>query len=178
MRITAGSMRGRVMQVPDIKGLRPTPSKVRQALFNILGDIQQQSFLDLFAGSGVMGIEALSRGATSVLSIEANSQAYAAMKSIQTSWDIEGWKIQHGELPQALPEYHFDVIYADPPYDQGFSAQIPQWLKQNNITFKTLVIEEASRVNVAWLAGMMPMKQRKYGDTTLYFFEASELLSV
>ena len=169
-------MRGRVMQVPDIQGLRPTPSKVRQALFNMLGDIEQQSFLDLFAGSGVMAIEALSRGAASAFSIEADREACVAMKHIQKLWNIEGWQVQQGVLPQALPEQHFDIIYADPPYDQNFATQIPQWLSQKNITFKTLVIEEASRVNVAWLAESMPIKQRKYGETTLYFFEASELV--
>lgn len=168
-------MRGRVMQVIDIKGLRPTPSKVRQALFNMLGDMDGLSFLDLFAGSGVMSIEALSRGAVSAYSIEDNHKACAAMKHIQTDWHIDGWHIHQGSLPQVLPEQHFDIVYADPPYEQGFAAQIPQWLSQKNITFKTLVIEEASRANVAWLAELMPIKQRKYGDTTLYFFEFSEL---
>ena len=171
MRITAGSMRGRVMQVPDIQGLRPTPSKVRQALFNILGDVQGKSFLDLFAGSGVMSIEALSRGAVSAQSIEAEAKACLAMKHIQTAWHIEGWHIHKGVLPHVLPtSAHFDVIYADPPYDQGLAEKIPQWLAEQGITFNTLVIEEASRVNVAWSAKMLPIKQRKYGETTLYFF--------
>ncbi|PCI03587.1 MAG: 16S rRNA (guanine(966)-N(2))-methyltransferase RsmD [Zetaproteobacteria bacterium] len=175
MRITAGSLRGRVMQVPNINGLRPTPSKVRQALFNMLGDMDGLSFLDLFAGSGVMSIEALSRGAISAYSIESEHKACAAMKHIRASWHIDGWHIHQASLPQALPEQHFDVVYADPPYAQGVAEKIPQWLSQKNITFKTLVIEEASRANVAWLAEMMPIKQRKYGDTTLYFFDCSEL---
>lgn len=164
-------MRGRVMQVPDIQGLRPTPSKVRQALFNMLGDVHGKSFLDLFAGSGVMSIEALSRGAVSAQSIEAESKACLAMKLIQTDWDIEGWHIHKGVLPHVLAtSAHFDVIYADPPYDQGLAEKIPQWLTEYGITFNTLVIEEASRVNVAWSAEMLPIKQRKYGETTLYFF--------
>ncbi len=70
MRITAGAMRGRVITVPNVPGLRPTPSKVRQALFNILGSVDGFRILDLFAGSGIMALEALSRGAASATSIE------------------------------------------------------------------------------------------------------------
>lgn len=164
-------MRGRVMQVPDIQGLRPTPSKVRQALFNMLGDVHGKSFLDLFAGSGVMSIEALSRGTASAQSIEAESKACLAMKHLQTAWQIEGWHIRKGALPHVLPtSEHFDIIYADPPYGQGLAEKVPQWLAEQGITFNTLVIEEASRVNVAWSVEMLPIKQRKYGETTLYFF--------
>jgi 16S rRNA (guanine966-N2)-methyltransferase len=166
-------MRGRTMLVPDIEGLRPTPSRAREALFNMLGDMQGDSVLDLFAGSGVVGLEALSRGATSLLSIEGDRDACKAMKAIQESWAVEGWDIQSSSLPKALPEgRHFNFIYADPPYDKGLAEQVPQWLAKRKISYDTLVIEEASRTRIQW-KGEAPVKQRKYSETTLYFFEPS-----
>jgi len=167
-------MRGRTMRVPDIEGLRPTPSRVREALFNILGDLHGASVLDLFAGSGVIGLEALSRGASSVLSIESNRTACQAMKVIEASWNIEGWTIQAGSLPKALPTgQHFDFIFADPPYNTGLAAQIPAWLAKQGITYEHLVIEESSRSRLQWKQDILPVQARKYSETTLYFFAAN-----
>jgi len=174
MRITAGHMRGRVMRVPDIEGLRPTPSRVREALFNMLDDIHGSSVLDLFAGSGVIGLEALSRGAKSVTCIEGDRAACKAMKNIQESWQVDGWTIQAGKLPQDLPSStYFDIVFADPPYNKGLAAQVPAWLKKNNVSYETLVVEEASQAKVDWKQGLSPVKQRKYSETTLYFFESN-----
>jgi len=162
------------MRVPDIEGLRPTPSRVREALFNMLGDIQEKSVLDLFAGSGVIGLEALSRGVKHVTSIEGDRAACSAMKSIQESWKVEGWTIQTGKLPQDLPSFtYFDVIFADPPYNKGLAEQIPAWLKKSNISYDTLVVEEGSQARVNWKQGFAPTKHRKYGETTLYFFASN-----
>ncbi len=173
MRITAGNMRGRTMHVPDIEGLRPTPSRVREALFNILGDIHDKTMLDLFAGSGVIALEALSRGAAHVTSIDGNRQACSAMTKIKESWPVAGWDIHTGKLPRALPDgQYFDLVFADPPYGKGVAEQIPGWLSKANISYNTLVIEEASRSRLRWKEGMEPGKQRKYSETTLYFFEA------
>lgn len=164
-------MRGRTMRVPDIEGLRPTSSRAREALFNILGDIQGFSVLDLFAGSGVMGLEALSRGASSLISIEADRAACQAMKLIQETWHIEPWTIHCGSLPKALPEpQHFDFIYADPPYAKGLAEQVPVWLEKKGIRYDRLVIEESSQSRPQWKT-QRPVQQRKYSETTLYFFE-------
>ena len=166
-------MRGRTLRVPDIEGLRPTPSRAREALFNILGDIQDCSILDLFAGSGIVALEALSRGASSALSIEVDAQACKAMKTIQEDWDLNAWAVQQGALPHVLPTAkHFNIIYADPPYGKGLAEQIPLWLSKQGITFDTLVIEEATRSNLKWKQACQPTKSRKYSETTLYFFEA------
>ncbi len=168
-------MRGRTMHVPDIEGLRPTPSRVREALFNILGDMQGKTVLDLFAGSGVVGLEALSRGASAVISIEDNKRACQAMQNIQQTWPVDGWTIQTGKLPQALrSKQHFDFIFADPPYDKGLAEQVPVWLAKAEISYDTLVVEESTRTHAKWKKDFMPSKQRKYSETTLYFFEAEQ----
>jgi len=171
-------MRGRTMDVPDIQGLRPTSSRVREALFNILGDVSGYAVLDLFAGSGVMGLEALSRGASSLHSIESERKACLAMQGIQSSWNIDHWTISSGKLPASLPSErsHFDLIFADPPYEQGLSVQIPTWLRKHNISYEHLVVEESSRAKLTWKGDFMPVSQRKYGESTLYFFapEASQ----
>ncbi len=165
-------MRGRTLRVPDIEGLRPTPSRAREALFNILGDIQNYTVLDLFAGSGVMSLEALSRGAAQALSLEADKKACTAMQKVQSDWCVEGWTIQKGVLPKTLPsDTHFDFIYADPPYAKGLAEQVPVWLEKHHITFDLLVIEEASRTKLEWKEGYLPNKSRKYSETTLYFFQ-------
>ncbi len=163
-------MRGRVMKVPDIEGLRPTSSRVREAVFNSLGDVQGLSFLDLFAGSGVMALEALSRGVTSAYSLEQNRQACQAMRVLEEAWSVEHWNISTGILPHALSTLpsHFDIIYADPPYQQGFAAQIIPWLSNASITYQSLIIEEASAAHITWAEP--PYKQRQYGESTLYFF--------
>ena len=166
-------MRGRTLRVPDIEGLRPTPSRTREALFNILGDIQDYTILDLFAGSGMMALEALSRGASSALSIDMDRQACKAMKAIQRDWHLDAWRVRQGSLPHALPAAtHFNIIYADPPYGKGLAEQVPLWLARQDITFDTLVIEEATRAHLKWKQAYQPSASRKYGETILYFFQA------
>ncbi|MCF7821996.1 MAG: 16S rRNA (guanine(966)-N(2))-methyltransferase RsmD [Mariprofundaceae bacterium] len=174
MRITAGRLRGRVLNVPDLPGLRPTPSRVREALFNILGDVDGWEMLDLFSGTGIMAVEALSRGAASACSIEQHPGACRLMRENCKRLNPEGWDIIKGTLPAALNRLEnrsFNLIFADPPYDQGIADKIPAWLDENSITCRHLVIEESSRANPMWPEGWIATRSRRYGDTTLYFFD-------
>jgi 16S rRNA (guanine966-N2)-methyltransferase len=173
MRITAGTYRGRVLHVPNLPGLRPTPSRVREALFNILGDIDGFSMLDLFSGTGIIAIEALSRGAISATSIEQHHKACLLMHECQNQLTLDNWNIVKGRLPTALnlvENSAFDLIFADPPYDQGIAEQIPKWLDEHGINCRQLVIEEASRAKPLWPENWTPTQSRRYGDTTLHFF--------
>jgi len=174
MRVTAGQFRGRVIQAPDLPGLRPTPSKVRQALFNMLGDISGLTVLDLFAGSGIMALEALSRDAGSAISIEQNGRATEAMQAVRDKIDIDNWKIIKGRLPgalQQLREQPFDLIFADPPYEEGIAEQVPVWLDENRIICEQLVIEESSRSGPVWPENWTLTQSRRYGDTCIHFLE-------
>ena len=154
-------------------GLRPTPSKVRQALFNILGPIDGFTMLDLFSGSGIMSLEALSRGVDSVLSIEQNRKLTKTLSNIRTAWGLEsGWQIQSAPVEKGLANLYqqsFDLIFADPPYQQGFAEKLPGWLDQFEIACGQLIIEESSHVKPHWPEGWRHEQSRCYGDTTLYF---------
>ncbi|MES0372587.1 MAG: 16S rRNA (guanine(966)-N(2))-methyltransferase RsmD, partial [Mariprofundaceae bacterium] len=174
MRITAGTYRGRVLNVPDLPGLRPTPSRVREALFNILGDINGWNMLDLFSGSGIMAIESISRGAASATSIEQHPQACQLMQESHSLLELDNWDINKGTLPAALRKlenHSFDLIFADPPYDQGVAEQIPVWLDENGLKCQQLVIEELSKATPAWPENWTLTQSRRYGDTTLHFLE-------
>jgi len=177
MIITAGVLRGRRLSVPDLPDLRPTPAKVRQALFNILADVEGMRVLDLFAGSGVIGLEALSRGAASLISIEQQRRATRNMEQICAEWGLnDQWKIYTNGVERALTPLtgqHFDLIFADPPYKQGFCELLPQWLDRQQIGCDKLVIEESSRVDPQWPAGWTCEQSRRYGDTTLHFLSRS-----
>jgi 16S rRNA (guanine966-N2)-methyltransferase len=174
MRITAGTHRGRVLSVPDLPGLRPTPSRVREALFNILGDIDGWKVLDLFAGSGVMSIEALSRGAASATAIEQHHKACQLMQAYGQQLGLERWQIIKGSLPSILSRIEnssYDLIFADPPYNQGFAEQIPLWLDEHGISCSQLVIEESSKAAPKWPEHWTLTQSRRYGDTCLHFLE-------
>ncbi len=174
MRITAGEFRSRTLSVPDIDGLRPTSSRVREAIFNMLGDIQGWKILDLFSGSGVMAIEALSRGAEQVISIEQDRNACHHLRLLAKKFHVENrWIIQQATLPKALKLIEgqsFDWIFADPPYHMGIAEQVPLWLQQEHIITSSLIIEESVRAKPKWPLGWQA-SSRRYGDTNLYFLQ-------
>ncbi len=173
MRITAGSMRSRIVPVANVAGLRPTPAKVRQALFNILGPVDDFDLLDLFSGSGIMALEALSRGARSAQSIERNHQAVKALKQtrehlkLEELWHIKQMSVEKGI--KLLSGSSFDLIFADPPYAQGEAENVLKLLDMHDITCHQLVIEESSRYQPVWPEGWICSQSRPYGDSCLHF---------
>ncbi len=173
MRITAGALRGRIVRVPDVAGVRPTPAKVRQALFNILGDIEGMRILELYAGSGIVALEALSRGASRVVSVERQRQCVARMRAICREWQLAArWRIIQAPVQRALTELadsRFDLVFADPPYGSGQAEALPAWLDRHAIDCRLLVIEESARTNLAWPSGWHETQSRRYGDTCLHF---------
>lgn len=127
MRINAGEWRSRVLRFPDAAGLRPTPERVRQTLFNWLGqDLTGLHCLDLFAGTGVLGFESLSRGANSVVLVESQGQVAQALRDNQTALQATQAQILQQDAMQFLAQnrQRFDVIFLDPPYQQGWLEKI------------------------------------------------------
>jgi len=182
MRITAGTLRGRVIQVPSVPGLRPTPSKVRQALFNILGSVDGFQVLDLYAGSGIMALELLSRGAASAISVEQDHRAVKAMQQSRDILKLSGhWKILPTSVEKSLTSQmgaYFDLIFADPPYAQAYAEAVPTLLDQFGISCGQLVIEESARIEPAWPDNWFCQQSRRYGDTCLHFLLSKQAGSV
>lgn len=128
MRIIAGKYRTRTLHAPRGLDTRPVLGKVREALFNVLGGVEGLSILDLFAGTGAVGIEALSRGAVSLVAIE---QAGAACAAIEKNLTMLGEKAEviRGDVFSALNRLKasgrsFDLVFADPPYKKGASQRV------------------------------------------------------
>jgi len=173
MRITGGILRGRKVNVPDIEGVRPTSSRVREALFNIMGNIEGQRGLDLFSGSGMVAVEALSRGAEYIVSVEEDANVCQHLNALSQQFELlKKWHIQHQALPNALDAWQnqsFDFIFADPPYGKGFTEKIFLWLETHHIETPLLILEESSREKIRQPHGW-EVKMRKYGNTCLNFY--------
>lgn len=125
IRIIAGKHRGRRITVPDLPGLRPSPDRVRETVFNWLQwDVQGAHVLDAFAGSGIMGLEALSRGAASVLFCDTHAQAVAQLRDT-----LQAWRENHAQVRQIdvlrLPDspVRYDLIFLDPPFAANLHRQ-------------------------------------------------------
>ena len=166
-------MRSRIVPVADVPGLRPTPSKVRQALFNMLGSVDGFDFLDLFSGSGIIVLEALSRGASRAVSIEQNRIAIKSLRQASELLKLEDrWDIRQNSVEKGLKlfaESSFDIVFADPPYAQGEAEKVPLLLDQYDIACGQLVIEESSRQHPIWPEGWVCSQSRPYGDSCLHF---------
>jgi 16S rRNA (guanine966-N2)-methyltransferase len=123
LRIIAGALRGRRWRVPDVEGLRPTPDRVRETLFNWLAPhIAGRRVLDLFAGSGALGFEALSRGAASATLVEQDRRALAALRETAQRFGLATARIEAAEALAFLgmqPAGAFDLAFLDPPFQSG-----------------------------------------------------------
>jgi 16S rRNA (guanine(966)-N(2))-methyltransferase RsmD len=119
LRIVGGTWRSRLLTFPDVVGLRPTPDRVRETVFNWLGQIMDgKRCLDLFAGSGALGFEALSRGARQIVMVERDSKVLRALKENASALKAENCEIVAGDALKFLEQEarRFDVIFVDPPY--------------------------------------------------------------
>ncbi|MDP1522147.1 MAG: 16S rRNA (guanine(966)-N(2))-methyltransferase RsmD [Methylotenera sp.] len=127
VRINAGEWRSRLIKFPDATGLRPTPERVRQTVFNWLGqDLSGQTCLDLFAGTGVMGFEALSRGAVAATLVEKSMPAYKAMLENKQLLKAENANVLHQDALQFLNtnKQKFNLIFLDPPYNEAWLPKV------------------------------------------------------
>ena len=126
VRIIGGVWRSRILKFPDAADLRPTPDRVRETLFNWLGPhlAAGAACLDLFAGSGALGFEALSRGAASVVMVETNAVALRALRENATKLGAENVTIVRGDALEFARgvRSRFDVVFLDPPYRLGLQA--------------------------------------------------------
>ena len=150
MRVIAGTARS--MPLKTVKGMdvRPTTDKTKETLFNVLQtDVPDSRFLDLFSGSGAIGIEALSRGADLAVFVEKNPKAAACIKeNLAFTKLAEDGKLLNMDVLQALRSLEgkgvFDIIFMDPPYNNELERQVLEYLKDSTVADKnTLIIVEA-----------------------------------
>jgi 16S rRNA (guanine(966)-N(2))-methyltransferase RsmD len=127
IRLTGGEWRSRLIEVADVPGLRPTPDRVRETLFNWLGqDLGGLACLDLFAGSGILGFEAASRGAEYVALVERSRPAFAALRKHADGFGCSRLELFCSDALKFAPPpgRRFDVLFLDPPYGQGWLERV------------------------------------------------------
>ena len=127
VRINSGEWRSRLIKFPDAEGLRPTPERVRQTVFNWLGqDLTGMNCLDLFAGTGVMGFEALSRNAKTAVMVEKTPAVYKAILDNKNTLKADAAQVLNIDAMSFLEKNRqlFDVIFLDPPYNQGWLDKV------------------------------------------------------
>lgn len=126
VRIIAGEWRSRLISFPPAAGLRPTPDRVRETLFNWLGrDLVGKGCLDLFAGSGVLGFEALSRGAREAVLVEASAPVARALAATAARLGARRVRLVTGDALEFAARTHetFDIVFVDPPYGRGLAGE-------------------------------------------------------
>jgi 16S rRNA (guanine966-N2)-methyltransferase len=175
IRITGGLMRGKNVPSPETSKTRPTASRTREALFNILQGVENFRMLDLFAGTGIMGIEAISRGAASVVAVEMAHaqarlvwQAYKAL-SIDSKLTLLEKNVLSLDKETLCREGGFDLIYADPPFkDMEYPDLRPfyEWLNPGGVA----VFEAPSRKIPAWVQELDNVQVRRYGESSLVIY--------
>jgi 16S rRNA (guanine966-N2)-methyltransferase len=134
LRIIGGSWRGRRLRFPAVALIRPTPDRVRETLFNWLGArVVGARCLDLFAGSGALGLEALSRGARHVTFVERDTSAVHALEATLADWGARGAQVARADALGFLdgPARPFDLVFLDPPFDSGLLAAAAARLERN-----------------------------------------------
>jgi 16S rRNA (guanine966-N2)-methyltransferase len=180
MRIVGGRFRGRTLTAPKSQAIRPTADRLRESLFNILshayGDpIGGARVLDLFAGTGALGLEALSRGAAFVLFVDDGAEARALLRANVDALGAGGatkvYRRNATQLGPIGPLAPFSLVFLDPPYGKGLaeqalaSARAGGWLVPGALA----VVEEAADAKFSAPGGFEEIERRDYGDTQLIF---------
>jgi 16S rRNA (guanine966-N2)-methyltransferase len=180
MRVVGGRLRGRTLAAPKSKAIRPTADRLRESLFNILahafGDpVTGARVVDLFAGTGALGIEALSRGAAFALFIDEGAEARALLRENVATLGLGGtsriFRRDATKLGPAHPVAPFSLGFLDPPYGQGLaagalaSARAGEWFAPNAL----IVVEEAAKTRFAAPEGFNEIDRRRYDETEFVF---------
>lgn len=180
MRIVAGAFRGRTLAAPRSDAIRPTSDRTREAVFNVIAHghpdrLDGARVLDLFAGTGALGLEALSRGAAHCLFIEESAEGRGLIRANVEALGLQGrtkiFRRDAAALGQAGTIAPFDLVFADPPYGKGLaeralaSALDGGWLGPAVLA----VVEEAAATPFHPPAGFRPVERRDYGDTSVTF---------
>jgi 16S rRNA (guanine966-N2)-methyltransferase len=177
MRIISGQQKGHRISSGKNAGIRPTSDRVRESIFNVLREeVAGKRILDLFAGAGGLGLEALSRGATSVTFVDASSQSTNVLRK-----NLEKLKVKDRSSvirQDGLKALHklresFDIVFADPPYGKGFAQRIVESIAQSGVLKHggILVLEHHKKETFSCPENQLSLvKQKRFGDTMISFF--------
>jgi 16S rRNA (guanine966-N2)-methyltransferase len=185
-RVIAGSAGGRRLAVPPGSTTRPTSDRAREALFStlesLLHSLTGARVLDLYAGSGAVGLEALSRGAKHVRLVESDTRAARTAQANVAAVGLPGAVVSRDRVERVVagpaPAAAYDVVFADPPYelaDGDLRAVLVAlvdggWLRAGSV----LAVERATRGGeLAWPDGIEPLRSRRYGEATLWYGRAA-----
>jgi 16S rRNA (guanine966-N2)-methyltransferase len=186
VRIVGGRLRGRALAAPKSQAIRPTADRLRETLFNILlhshGDpVTGARVLDLFAGTGALGLEALSRGAAFALFVDNAAEARALLRENVAALGLGGvsriFRRDATKLGEAQPLAPFSLLFLDPPYGRGLaeqalaSALAGGWIAPNAL----IAVEEAAKASVAAPEGFDELDRRRFDDTELSILRRASL---
>ena len=183
MRVISGSSKKRSLRTLKGLGLRPTPDRVREAIFNIIAsELPGRMVLDLFAGSGSLGIEALSRGAKEAVFIETHLEAVRILKENLKSCRFSDrgtvirWRVETGIKLLEKKRKSFDLVFLDPPYDKALIVRTLKALSPSNIlkSGSMVIAQHSLRETFPELLGRLVLEdQRRYGETLVSFFRVN-----
>lgn len=183
IRITGGAWRGRKIHTPDGLATRPTPSRIREALFDVLGhELRGREFWDLYAGSGAVALEALSRGALAAHCVESSRRAARVLqRNVELLGCADRWRLHAMALPAFLYTNVFApapgaVVFADPPYGMGLALTTLEALGQRfageESAFLTLALQTERAADLPLNAGAWHVrKSYGHGDSTLWIYD-------
>ena len=180
MRVVGGRLKGRALKTPASREIRPTSDRLRETIFDILahryaGRLEGARVVDLFAGTGALAIEALSRGASFALLIDSGTEARALLRANVEALGLGGvtriWRADATSLGRAPSGPPFEIAFLDPPYDRGMAGPaldclvLGGWLAPHAL----VVVEEGAKTAIAAPEGLELADERTYGDTKLVF---------
>jgi 16S rRNA (guanine966-N2)-methyltransferase len=177
IKIIGGNWRSRQIEVLDAEGLRPTPNRIRETLFNWLqGDVYNAHCLDLFAGSGALSFEAASRGAKSVVQIENNAAASGVLKANAEKLgasNIQTVQIDALNFLAKSPEKPFDIVFLDPPFSLNLVAQSCDLLAKNNwlAPYAKIYVETEKSLQLQLSENWQLLKDKSAGEVAYRLFE-------
>ena len=179
LRIIAGDWRSRQLVFEDLPELRPTPTRIRESLFNWLQhDVLASQCLDLYAGSGALGFEAASRGGNAVVMVENNPKACRLIKENTFKLKTEKIKVVQSDVFKFLAgdSITFDLVFLDPPFNKGLAQQTCHWLEDKKWlkpTAKIYVEVESQLILDDMPTNWQCLKSKKSGEVGYYLFERS-----
>ena len=179
VRVISGSARGLKLNTPGDDRVRPTTDRVKESMFNIVQDwVHDSQVLDLFAGSGALGIEALSRGASQAVFCDNSLDSIKIIKSnIEKARVADRSQIVSGDFKRCLRDMEaknqsFDMIFVDPPYYEGLFEEVLDTIRSCKILKKDgiVIVEHDAKKPIGQVEGLEVYKEKKYGITMLTFY--------